>query len=189
MKITCQGFMSGKGLSVQKERWSKSAVWYWGYKEQAFWNRTIRESRFASNWSMTIENLIVLDCFAASGQLSVIDSTIHFFYIGKHLRKIWGHEYQSWSWTPSRPCNRLMILSTLANPHWNGSKAKKKTQIWISLECWNMRHVQENPHTASNLKDFSTGKKKSVSADIKADLMIPALLICRYQIFLKNEQF
>lgn len=53
-----------------------------------------------------------------------------------------------------------------------------------------MRHVQENPHTAPNLKDFSTGKKKSVSADvIKADLMIPALLICRYQIFLKINKF
>lgn len=56
-----------------------------------------------------------------------------------------------------------------------------------------MRHVQENPHTAPNLKDFSTEKKKkkkSVSADvIKADLMIPALLICRYQIFLKINKF
>lgn len=162
MKITCQGFMSGKGLSVQKERWSKSAVWYWGYKEQAFWNRTIRESRFASNWSMTIENLIVLDCFAASGQLSVIDSTIHFFYIGKHLRKIWGHEYQSWSWTPSRPCNRLMILSTLANPHWNGSKAKKKDPDMNLIRM--LKHearAGKSPHSFK-LKRFFHRKKKKV---------------------------
>lgn len=154
MKITCQ-----RGLSVQKERWSKSAVWSWGYKEQAFWNRTIRESRFASNWSMTIGNLIVLDCFAASGQLSVVDSTIHFFCIGKHLRKIWGHEYQSWSWTPSRPCNRLMILSTLANPHWNGSKAKKDPDMNLIRMLKHEARAGKSPHS-SKLKGFFHRKKK-----------------------------
>lgn len=47
----------------------------------------------------------------------------------------------------------------------------------------------KSPHS-SKLKGFFHRKKKKVSADvIKADLMIPALLICRYQIFLKMNNF
>lgn len=46
----------------------------------------------------------------------------------------------------------------------------------------------KSPHS-SKLNGFFHRKKK-VSADvIKADLMIPALLICRYQIFLKMNNF
>lgn len=50
--------------------------------------------------------------------------------------------------------------------------------------------AEKSPHSSKLKGFFHRKKKKSVSADvIKADLMIPALLICRYQIFLKINKF
>lgn len=118
-------------------------------------------------------NVIVWGCFAASGtrQLAVIDWLIWFLHHIKECLKIMsGHLSESWSWTRSGPFNKIMIVSTMANPPRNGSKRRNgelwngvvKAQIWFPLKCrggiWNREHMQENLPKSCNWRNVACQK-------------------------------